>query len=65
MTYLLKLSSLEDDSQLKAFLGNPNIKAGRIALIIIGCLRLLLKSNKKLIKHILKSLLSKEEYFKV
>ena len=30
----------------------------------IGCLRLLIKENKKLIKHILKSLLSRDEYFK-
>ena len=65
MTYLLKLSAQEDDTQLKTFLGNPNAKPSRIALIVIGCLRLLLKTNKKLIKHILKSLLNKEEYFKV
>lgn len=40
------------------------MKRSKIALVAIGCMRLLMKENKKLIKHILKCMMNKDEYFK-
>lgn len=64
ITYLLKIVSLNDEESIKHLLPSVQINKRKIILILIGSLRILIKNNKKLVKHILRSLLNKEDYFK-
>ena len=63
ITFLLKSFSRTDNEALKAIYSEQaqKINQKRAALILIGCLRLLLKSNKALMKWMLKGLFQKEE----
>ena len=64
ITFLLKKISTNEDETIKTILPNVPLKKNKIALVLIGTLRILIKGNKKLIRHILKGLINKEEYFK-
>ena len=61
LTFLLKAIGSNDIEALKTLLPSHDIKLKQSALILIGTLRLLLKSNKGLMKYILKGLVSKED----
>lgn len=65
ISFLVKAAAQNDDESLSIFFpSSENLNKKKLLLILIGTLRILIKSNKKLIKHFLKSFLSKEEYFK-
>jgi hypothetical protein len=61
ITFILKCFSTEDEQTLKEFMPKCDIKKKTNVLIMIGCLRLLLKHNKSLMKYILKGLISRED----
>ena len=61
ITFILKSITADDDESLKLLFPNCNINKKQSALILIGCLRILLKSNKNLMKYILKGLIVKED----
>jgi hypothetical protein len=61
ITFILKSLSIGDEAALKEFLPKVEFKKKQSVLLMIGCLRLLLKQNKSLMKYILKGLISREE----
>ncbi len=61
LTFLLKAIGSNDIDALKAILPTQDLKQKQAALILIGTLRLLLKSNKGLMKFILRGLATKED----
>ncbi|CDW76386.1 ubiquitin-protein ligase [Stylonychia lemnae] len=61
ITFLLKSLAVNDDQGLKALFPNTQLNKKKSALILIGCLRLLLKNNRSLMKFILKGLIQKED----
>ena len=61
ITFIIKCFSTGDEEALKEFLPKCDLKKKTNVLIMIGCLRLLLKHNKSLMKYILKGLVSREE----
>ena len=61
ITFILKSLSIGDETTLKEFLPKVEFKKKQSVLLMIGCLRLLLKQNKSLMKYILKGLISREE----
>jgi hypothetical protein len=61
ITFILKAFGSNDEQTIKAFFPNNQLKKKQSTLILIGALRLLLKSNKGLMKFILKGLVSKDE----
>jgi hypothetical protein len=64
ITYLLKIVSLNDEECINILLPGVQINKRKIILILIGSLRIIIKNNRKLVRHILRSLLNKEDYFK-
>jgi len=61
ITFLLKSISTNDEEALKTIIPNHQLKKKQSTLMLIGTLRLLLKSNKSLMKFILKGLISRDE----
>lgn len=61
LTFLLKAIATNDVESLKTIIPNHDIKKKKTVLILIGTLRLLLKSNKSLMKFILKGLISRDD----
>ena len=61
---MLKILAYNDEEAIQIMFPSQEINKKKAILILIGSLRILIKNNKKLIRHILRSLLSKEEYFK-
>jgi hypothetical protein len=61
LTFIIKCIVQGDDLTLKEFLPKCELKEKKSVLLIIGCLRLLLKHNKSLMKYILKGLVSRED----
>lgn len=59
ITFFLKSIATNDDEGIKAIYPNVEIKKKQSALILIGCLRLLLRTNRSLMKQILKGLFVK------
>jgi hypothetical protein len=58
ITFILKCFATGDESSLKEIVPKADIKRKQGILLLIGCLRLLLKSNKSLMKYILKGLIT-------
>jgi hypothetical protein len=61
LTFLLKSLSTNDDMAIKALYPNAVLNKKKSALVMIGCLRLLLKNNRSLMKYILKGLIQKDD----
>lgn len=61
ITFLLKAIATNDVESLKLFLPNHDVKQKKSVLLLIGSLRLLLKSSKSLMKFILKGLVQRDD----
>ncbi len=61
ITFILKCLAINDEAALKELLPKNDLKKKQSILLLIGTMRLLLKTNKSLMKYILKGLISKEE----
>ena len=61
ITFIIKCFSTGDEQKLKEFMPKCDINKKTNVLIMIGCLRLLLKHNESLMKYILKGLISRED----
>ena len=61
ITFIIKSIATNDEESLKIMFPNHQINNKRSCLMLIGTLRLLLKSNRPLMKYILKGLVSREE----
>ena len=61
ITFLLKSMAQRDTEALNVMFPSAQIKPKQSILMLIGCLRLLLKSNRGLMKCILRGLVQKED----
>ena len=61
---LLQALFTSDEQAFSQLLPNVKMLQKDMILILIGALRILIKNNSKLVGYILRSFLSKEEYFK-
>jgi len=61
ITFLLKAIATNDVESLKLFLPNHDVRLKKTVLLLIGSLRLLLKSSKSLMKFILKGLVQRDD----
>jgi len=60
---LLALFEIEMPDAKKATVKVSNLQWNKIFLTVVGILRVLIDNNKKLILHMLKCLIQKDEYF--
>ena len=61
ITFIIKCIANNDDASLREMIPKHDIKKKQSTLILIGTLRLLLKTNKGLMKYILKGLITRED----
>lgn len=59
--FTIKTLALNDSEALTLLYPGVNIKKNLSILMLVGCLRLLLRNNRSLMKYILKGLIYKED----